>query len=209
MAFEDSFKPDQNGHQRETDVSSLGQLESMAPGISDFCRLYAGRTFNQGVYRIHAVSEMPHYTKSVVEMFSQFAGRVHVFAADWLGRQIAVDLKPRTEGRHELLMLDPSIGEAFEIPCGFQDFHHDDLVNYQKEAIAVDYFKEWLSTGGQQPGLRECVGYRKPLFLGGKDELANLEISDLEVYWSISAQILIQIRDLPEGTPINKIDIQD
>ncbi len=50
-----------------------------------------------------------------------------------------------------------------------------------------------------------CVGYKKPLFLGGSDTTDNLELAKLEVYWEISAQLLNKTRDLPIGTHVNNI----
>ena len=44
-----------------------------------------------------------------------------------------------------------------------------------------------------KPSYKNCVGYKVPLFLGGKDAISNYEETDMEVYWSISAQIISQI----------------
>jgi hypothetical protein len=37
--------------------------------------------------------------------------------------------------------------------------------------------------------VRRCVATKVPFFLGGKDSVENLEIIDLEVYWSLSGQL--------------------
>jgi hypothetical protein len=50
--------------------------------------------------------------------------------------------------------------------------------------------------------LFECVGYRKPLFLGGADNLTNVEMLDLDVYWTLTAQLIAKTRGLPAGTKI-------
>ena len=36
----------------------------------------------------------------------------------------------------------------------------------------------------------ECVGYKVPIYLNGKDEVSNLEVSDMEVYWGIMAPLM-------------------
>jgi hypothetical protein len=36
----------------------------------------------------------------------------------------------------------------------------------------------------------KCVGYKVPLFLGGEDEISNLDELDMEVYWSIIGQLM-------------------
>jgi hypothetical protein len=49
------------------------------------------------------------------------------------------------------------------------------------------------------------VGYRVPLFLGGSDTLENLEVTDLDVYWTICGQLRLAAAQLPEGTAIKGI----
>ncbi len=55
--------------------------------------------------------------------------------------------------------------------------------------------------------MTECVGYRKPLFLGGQDVIDNLEISDMEVYWSLCGQLLGRVRNLPNGARVGHLGI--
>jgi hypothetical protein len=51
----------------------------------------------------------------------------------------------------------------------------------------------------------QCAGYKVPLFLGGKDSLENLEVIDLEVYWSLSGQLRDGARVLPPGSSIGQV----
>jgi hypothetical protein len=46
------------------------------------------------------------------------------------------------------------------------------------------------------------------LFLGGVDDLANLEETDIWVYWAISGQLLDQTRGLPAETPISGVRVE-
>lgn len=45
--------------------------------------------------------------------------------------------------------------------------------------------------------------------LGGEIELSNMKLSDMSLYWSINTQIYAQVKDLPPGTPIGDITIED
>ena len=47
---------------------------------------------------------------------------------------------------------------------------------------------DWL---GRQfsPDPARCVGYKVPLFLGGADDIGDLELADLDVYWTITGQL--------------------
>ena len=104
-------------------------------------------------------------------------------------------------------MLEPGAGQSLEIPANFKDFHDIELVNYQNEALAADFHRAWLDTGGTVPDPPKCIGYKKPLFLGGEDVLGNLEPTDMDVYWSVSGQLLAKIRSLPVGTKIDDVRV--
>jgi Domain of unknown function (DUF1851) len=54
-------------------------------------------------------------------------------------------------------------------------------------------------------GTMQCTGYKVPLFLGGKDPAENLEVIDLEVYWSLSGQLRQGTQTLPPGTSIGQV----
>lgn len=38
--------------------------------------------------------------------------------------------------------------------------------------------------------INKCVGYKVPLFLNGEDDIENLEVSDMEVYWEIMMPLM-------------------
>lgn len=57
-------------------------------------------------------------------------------------------------------------------------------------------------SGNPTPKFTQCVGYKRPLFLGGKDAVENLELSEVEVYWHLMGQLIRQAKGLPVGTPV-------
>jgi hypothetical protein len=81
-------------------------------------------------------------------------------------------------------------------------FHDDEAIRFADAALDVDLHQKWLASGGAEPGYTQCVGYRKPLFLNGADELENLELSDLEIYWHLMGQLIVMTKNLPPGTPV-------
>jgi len=129
------------------------------------------------------------------------------FAYDWLGRLFAIDCTRMEEGAPAILMLEPGTGQALQIPCNLISFHENELIEYGEEALAVTFYKQWIENGGDAPMQNQCVGYKKPLFLGGKDVCENVEMVDLDVYWTITAQLIHKVRGLPSGTRIGKVDI--
>jgi hypothetical protein len=125
-----------------------------------------------------------------------------VFAYDWLGRQIAFDLKRAIDREPAISILEPGTGQLLETPEGFLGFLNRELVEYADAALATGFFEAWRTKGGAAPGPKQCIGYKQPLFMGGVDEVTNLELSDLSVYISTCGQFYEQVRKLPPGTRI-------
>jgi hypothetical protein len=96
---------------------------------------------------------------------------------------------------------------VYEIDTTFQLFHNKTTVEQSHPALQLPIFQEWAATYPESLPLRsdQIVGYRIPLSLGGKHELSNLVLVDSEVELELNRQIDEQIRDLPEGTPINTV----
>ena len=66
-----------------------------------------------------------------------------------------------------------------------------------------------LVESGVVLGPNQCYGYRVPPVLGGKLEVGNIEPTDLMVHQSLLSQIHRQTKDLPVGTVVNKVLIDD
>lgn len=181
-------------------------FSAKAVGLNEFFQNYSGSSFG-GLYRVHSVQNIEKWNQIVGEAFPDFKNRIFCFGFDWLGRQFALDKKRIESGEPLVLMLEPGTGEVLEIPVNFVQFHEVELVDYANEALAAEFFQEWLSDGNELPKLDQCVGYKKPLFLNGSDTIENLELTDLEVYWAISGQLLEKVRGLQPGTPISKITV--
>lgn len=165
--------------------------------------------FLDGAYRLHKSEDVERFTALAIRAFPELSTRVTCFGADWLGRQFALDSARVVVGEQQVLLLEPGTGEMLQIPADYSSFHTDELVHEADTAVAYGFFHKWRSAGGLIPAYDQCVGYRRPLFLGGEDEVSNLELCDFELYWDISAQLLEQVRGLPRGTPITGMSIND
>jgi hypothetical protein len=105
-----------------------------------------------------------------------------------------------------ILMFDPATAEDFELNQGLEEFHNKDLVNERESALAENLFHELLKfLRLSEVAYSDCLGYKKPLLLGGTDTTDNYELTDIEVYWEFQRQIYLQTKDLPEGTKIDTI----
>ena len=111
-----------------------------------------------------------------------------VFGYDWLGRCFAIDLREKSKGR--ILMFEIGTADILEIPVSFENFLNDEIPNYSNECLASDFFEEWKEQSNAKAEYGSCVAYKVPLFLNGEDDLCNLEVSDMEVYWGIIGQLI-------------------
>ena len=172
-------------------------------GLKELLDLFGGGSFRSGVYRIIHPADLLEWQKRVDLAFPEFGNGLVCFGYDWLGRAFALDTRRSEAGQPGILMLDLGAGEALEIPANLLEFHEGLLLEDDDVALASKFHRMWLKAGGVVPTHDRCIGYKIPLFLGGKDEIENLEESDLDVYWHIIGQVLIQVRDLPPGTVIS------
>lgn len=182
-----------------------------AHGYAEFADQFAGASFAGGLYRVHDAHTGPQSLALVSEAFPGFSARVCPFAYDWLGRQLVLDAGRTVAGQPQVLLLEPGTGAALEIPRSFVEFHEEELVDYAEAVLATSFFEAWSALNRDaQPLQRDhCVGYKVPLFLGGQDTVENLEMIDLDVYWSICGQLRAAALRLPPGQVINEVSVHD
>ena len=179
-------------------------------GVDALLRTGGGISIGNGLLRIHSAHSARVANEFVSEAFPDFDGRVRCVAFDWLGRQFSLDLQSAADPRPAtILLFEPGTGEALEVPVGLSDFFHHELVDYSDAALAESFFTEWLASGGHAPAFTESVGYRQPLFLGGADDISNLELTDTAVYWNVVGQLRMRAIGLPPGTRIDSVTIDD
>jgi hypothetical protein len=191
------------------EVKALSLRECGQPEVQLVTSRLGGSTFGDGVYRVHLPADVGRFTDMAKGAFPSFATRITCFASDWLGRQFAIDAARNVSGRPEVLMLEPGTGEVLEIPGDIESFHDDVLVAEPDAALAISFYAMWRSSGGSKPSYEQCVGYQRPLYLGGYDEVENLQLADFEVYWGLSAQLLTKAAGLQVGRRIGKVSIGD
>lgn len=202
--FEVAFQPDPGTCNTKPVASSDMTLDDE---LRTLFSQYGGTSFNHGLYRIFSVDDVSYWNGMVLSAFPSFSGRVTCFAIDWLGRVFATDTG-RLEGRHPgIVMFEPGTAEVLEIPCNVANFHDNELIQFGEEALAASFYQQWIDGGGIAPSVRQCIGYKKPLYLGGADSVDNLEVSDLDVYWTLSSQLIQKTRGLSPGTVIGSITL--
>ena len=188
-----------------TDAIASSSLSTHDADLIELLRVYGGNSFDNGLYRVIRADEVLHWSELIGRAFPAFNERITCFSMDWLGRVFAVDVARTVEERPGVVMFEPGTGEALEIPCNLESFHESELIEYRDAALAEAFHRQWLAGGGSSPGRDQCIGYKKLLFLGGEDKISNLEVSDLDVYWTIAAQLIRKTQELAQGASIGKV----
>ena len=146
-----------------------------------------GISYGEGLFTSFADTDIEKWTSIAEGAYPGLKGHIKPFGHDWLGRTFVVDLREARKG--QILMLEIGTGMALEIPCTLELFLDEEIILNSDACLANSFYEGWRSLGNPAPKYGECVGYKIPLFLGGSDDVTNLEISDMEVYWGITSQL--------------------
>tara|TARA_R110002124_G_scaffold172634_1_gene340254 strand:+ start:549 stop:1172 length:624 start_codon:yes stop_codon:yes gene_type:complete len=202
--FESQFEGDRTTLRETRDLLRIGFDSSL---LRLFQR-HAGQTVGNNIYRILSVDQGLRIGEIISTCFDGYDEKIFCFGCDWMGRVFASNDHTPINGHPSVMMFHPEYGELFTLPYNVVEFHNDALVDLREDILAENFYGEWLRSGGKRPSSNECVGHKVPLFLNGDDDLSNLELTNLEVYWTVAAQLLIQIRSLPDGTAIEGIELK-
>ena len=161
-----------------------------------------GVSVSSGLYRVHSFKTSIHWSQILNRIFRNYNGEIIPFGYDWLGRQYC----KLSSQNNVIAMFDPATIEGYQLAGNIVSFHEKDLVFERDETVSENTFYSLLKfLAIEALKNSECIGYRVPLLLGGEDKYSNFEITDLEVYWEMQAQINIQIKNLPPNTKISSI----
>lgn len=174
------------------------------PGYAELAERFAGCTFEAGLYRVFDAAAGAKATDLARAVYPGGARRLYPFAMDWLGRMFALDADRVVDGEPQIMLLEIGTGDALEVPYGLVAFHDEHLTDDPEPALAVTGWGAWSESHPDAVPLptEKCVGYELPLFVGGRDDPDNMEVSDWEVYWTVVGRLKLRTAGLSEGTPI-------
>jgi hypothetical protein len=167
----------------------LAFIDPLPVGFPDLVIRFAGATFGDGLYRLYEPHEIAKWTSAATDVFPELDGRIVCFGMNWLGYQFALDVQRHEDGEPLVLMLDPGSGEAVDIPATFVGFHEEIVLEYTDAILGSDLFEEWRAEGHPPPRSGWCAGCRVQIFLGGADDVSNLELMEAEAFWNRSGRL--------------------
>jgi hypothetical protein len=210
--FASAFQPDAQAvgpfpMWSEHDTRQL--LGQSVPAFTAFINRSAHSSFNSGLFRVRRAEHLLGWnqTNGWRSDWPQCA-RLIVFASDWRGRLFGFDLHRKSDAGPPIAMLDAGgAGQLFEMDASFLSFINVELTEYADDVVDAAAYRNWLSVGHAPVRENECVGYQEPLFLGGADDVPNMQVTDLDVYVSLSGQLMQRVAGLPAGSGIGRITI--
>lgn len=145
--------------------------------------------FGAGAYRVLSDKRAEMLARSLFQAYPAFDRSVDLFGISCMG-----DIFALRRDTQMVLMFEPGTSEALNTGASLPDFHNAEIVDNPDAALAEHLFAKWRALGHPVPELSQCVGYVKPLFQGGADEITNLELIDLDVYWTVTAPFIAKAR---------------
>jgi hypothetical protein len=191
------------------------QLEAFFPsgrrpaGIVDFLGELGGASFANGAYVLYTFDEMQRFSSYAWNTFAELKGQALCFGRSWIGDQFAVHLREldETSGEPLVVMAGCGSGASKTSVFDFRSFHNEALVDEPDELLFASMYDQWCNANGPIVDRTKCASWKVPLVLGGKNEVDNLDLADVDVHLAITGQIIEKTRDPPPGTPISSVDI--
>ncbi len=151
----------------------------------DFCKRFSQRTFGDGLFNTFAYEKRDYWNSVIGKFYPPFKDKVEVIGYDWLGR-IFTTLKDQDC----VLLFEIGTGQVLNVGCSVENFIGEEIPVRSERSLAYSFFDEWKKENSCGFPYGSCVGYKIPLFLGGKDIVSNLEVSDMDVYWTVTGSLL-------------------
>jgi hypothetical protein len=180
-------------------------------GWAELFGSFAGATFNSGIYRLHTPASAEAARRLIGEALPRLRGIDSCFGYDWLGRQFALDFDREIDGEPAIRLVDLVTPICYEIDHTFESLHNVEMVCDPQAVLESDVYADWVAQNPQILPLKrnQIVGYRIPLSLGGKHEVANMVVEDMDVSLDFERQIREATEGMEEGTPIQGVDIKE
>lgn len=163
--------------------------------LKDFLNSYGGETFDNGLYRTHSLNTAIKWTALLEQYYPEFKGQLRCFGYDWEGNMVVQKMEG---GNSEVMIFEISSGDYFALEQTITGFHEEDLVEYRDETLHEEKFHLVTSHLGIT-GIsgNDCIAHRVSLLIGGEDVPENMQVTDMEVNWSVQQQLMDEINKMP------------
>lgn len=168
-----------------------------------FIDQFEGRSFGGGVLKVVEWADIPKWKEDILGVcLRRSEDGFRPFGYNWLGQFFAIDDQ---EGKGHVIIIDTDTTAYTDM--GFLEYLNVELPENPERSLHVTQYGEWVASHGPV-GPGECVGYKVPFFLGGDDSPDNMEVIDMDVYWTMTGQLWRAYLGLPEDTKIGNVSFE-
>ncbi len=125
-----------------------------------------------------------------------------------IGATAFVDIVLR-DGGGTIVLIDMLEGQLMEIAPSLEALANKLASPDARDELLFEGLVMSARNRGMMLGLHECYDFTVPPVLGGEVSIQSVEVTAFVVKSGILAQIHEQIKDLPPGTPIGEVRIED
>lgn len=164
-----------------------------------------------GLYTIIDRTEAAMLTGLAESVFPTAAGKITVYAVDWMGRLFATTTGTGyldSTGAATITCFDLAEPSAFATDTNFDDFHNLTAIDMIADLFNLEQFTQWTAVNAPPNDGTSCIGYKIPLFLGGQDALENMAKTDRSVYLHILSELWAAASKVPSGSRVQQIDLE-
>lgn len=184
-------------------------LRIYAAGNREFFAAFNGASFNSGLYRAIELHSVSNWERTIRDTFPALPDPICPFGYDWLGRFFCVQIRCDDSAQQTVLLVCPYSADILVIPVGLVQFHDETLVDQMRPAVEDELYLAFKDHAGiESIPYESCVGLQVPTFLNGKLDVGNMATTDMEVYWELTKQLLIQLQNVPDGTPVAGVTLR-
>jgi len=178
-------------------------------GLDYFLSVFGGASFKNGLYRVIRTEELDSWRDVIGDAFPKYRNKIMPFGYDWLGRFFCIDSEREGQNNSFILFFSVFSDEVLEIPENLIDFHDKVLVQQGELALEVNAFSNFMKKNGLNClGVDKCAELINPTYLSGSFDVSNMRVSEIRMYWEISAQILQSTRGIKEGAVIDSVSLK-
>lgn len=149
----------------------------------DFLTQFGGRSFGNGLFRVFRPEDVPEWTQIVFEAFPWVTVDFKLIGYDWSGCVFAV--YDRKDGKQIILSFDLGLDEVGVLEMEMEGFLNSAIPRNANGSLNESHYRKWLRKTKQPVKYTDAVSVKTPVDYGGKFDVDNMEICDMEVYWAV------------------------
>jgi len=180
--------------ERYFNIRSKEEIQKDENQIDYFVRSFGGQHLLNGMFTVFKQNDLEKWEKNVKRFFYNLKENFKLFGYDWQGNCYGIILNNATTLNENVVMFEIGTNKILSFSCDFNTFINKTFIDQLNSILVPQFFESAVKLYDDKIGYGKCIGYKRPLFMGGQDIPSNLEYSDMDVYWTVLAQVIESVR---------------